>query len=404
MGLPRHFFLHTSCNVCFFVLILADNCRAASLANCLGYCILISSFHMIWILFFVSFVLSWAIARYVRRRAISSYQKTHNVSQNQPVRILPEGAGLSIVATWFFSCACLTVFTDFMPFELFMAMVPGLFLVAAIVLDEYKHFPSYFRMVVQMASVACAMYILGGVNALTVGGFIWNTNISVIVMNVLSFLLLTWFIDVFRFYDGIDGKEGNLAAVSIAICVAAIVFAPVSNPIFFLIPCIAGFLTRNWYPARYLMGDACASFLGYVFAVMGVYFQSDHLVAGSVISNSNPDVNGIPFFAYMIICFVPFFDVTYTLLRRIIAGDNFRVPTKNHLYQRMLYSGCSHRKVIFTQLLLSALMLVLALIYRFFSDVAEVAVFLGADALIIMGVYAFWVEGRYPYVPEKNKA
>ena len=83
-----------------------------------------------------------------------------------------------------------------------------------------------------MASVACAMYILGGVNALTVGGFIWNTNISVIVMNVLSFLLLTWFIDVFRFYDGIDGKEGNLAAVSIAICVAAIVFAPVKPYLF----------------------------------------------------------------------------------------------------------------------------------------------------------------------------
>lgn len=349
---------------------------------------------MIWILFFVAFVLSWAIARYVRRRAIASYQKTHNVPQNHPVRILPEGAGLSIVITWFFSCALLVLHEDFMPFELFLAMVPGLLLVVAILLDEYYHFPHYFRLVVQMASIACAMYILGGVNVLTVGNFVWNSKFAVIIMNVLSFLLLTWFINVFRFYDGIDGKEGNLAAVSIAICITAIVFAPKANPIFFLIPCVAGFLTWNWHPARYLMGDAGASFLGYVFAVMGIYFQSDHLVAGS---------DGIPFFVYMIICFVPFFDVTYTLIRRILARDNFMVPTKNHLYQRMLYSGCSHRKVIFTQLLLCSLMLILTIIYSYFSDIAEVAVFLGADALIIMGVYALWVEGRYPYVPEKKE-
>lgn len=349
---------------------------------------------MIWILFFMAFVLSWAIARYVRRRAIAAYQEKNDVTHTQPVRILPEGAGLSIVATWFVSCALLTIQADFMPFELFLAMVPGLFLVGAIVLDEYKHFPSYFRTVVQMASIACAMYILGGVNLLAIGGFVWDSQIAGFVMNILSFFLLTWFINVFRFYDGIDGKEGNLAAVSIAICFIAIFFAPKANPLFFLIPCIAGFLTRNWHPARYLMGDACASFLGYVFAVMGIYYQSDHLVAGS---------DGIPFFVYMIICFVPFFDVTYTLIRRILAGDNFRVPTKNHLYQRMLYSGCSHRKVIFTQLLLCALMFVLTIIYSYFSDIAEVAVFLGADALIIMGVYALWVEGRYPYVPETKK-
>lgn len=350
---------------------------------------------MLIILFFIAFVLSWAIARFVRRRAIAAYQQTHSGdSQSQPVRILPEGAGLSIVVTWFLSCAVLTVHNDFMPFELFLAMVPGLFLVAAVVLDEYKHFPPYFRLIVQMASIACAMYILGGVNALTIGGFIWSTNVSIIVMNILSFVLLTWFINVFRFYDGIDGKEGNLAAVSVAICVTAIVFAPKSNPIFFLIPCVAGFLTRNWHPARYLMGDATASFLGYVFAVMGIYYQSDHLVAGS---------DGIPFFVYLIICFVPFFDVTYTLIRRIIAGDNFCVPTKNHLYQRLLYSGFSHRRVIFVQLLLCALMLVLTLIYSYFSDITEVTLFLGADALIIMGVYALLVEGRYPYVPESKK-
>lgn len=347
----------------------------------------------IWILFFASFVLSWAIARFVRRRAISIYQKKHTDPQTQAVRILPDGAGLAIVATWFCSCAFLTVYKEFMPFELFLAMVPGLFLVVAILVDEVYHFPAYFRYIVHAAVVACALYCLGGVCSLNMGAdLVWNTPVSNIVMNVLAFVVLTWLINVFRFFDGIDGKEGNMAAVAVALCIALCVVCPKHNPIFFLIPCLVGFLVNNWHPARYLMGDATASFLGYVFGVMAIYYQSSFV---------GPESSELSFYIFILVCLVPVFDVTYTLVRRLVAGDNVMVPTKNHLYQRLYYSGFSHSKVILTQV---ALCVVLAFMGAacVYAQTFQAALVFTLAAFILMGAYAVWVEHRYPYVPEKK--
>lgn len=347
---------------------------------------------IIWI-FFIAFVLSWAIARFVRRRAISIYQRKNKEAQTTPVRILPDGAGLSIVITALCSFSYLAAFTRFMPFEVFMAIVPpGLFLVVAILVDEKYHFRPIYRYVVHGAVVAFTMYMLGGVNTLRIADFVWDTPVSHIVMNVFALVFLTWLINVFRFFDGIDGKEGNLAAVCVAICAGASLVLPKYNLFFFLIPCVAGFLVRNWYPARYLMGDATASFLGFVFGALGVYGQSGNLAL---------DADPMSLLEFLILCFVPIFDVTYTWLRRVVADDNFMVPTKNHLYQRLLYSGLSHTKVILSQIALCAAMLVLLLIYNFFNDFS-VAMFLLVDAFIIMGIYAMWVESRYAYVKESK--
>lgn len=346
---------------------------------------------MIWILFFVTFVMSWAIARYVRRRAISIYQKKHTVPQAD-VRILPEGAGLAIVLTWVLSCSYLYLCTDFMPFELVVSMAPGLALLGVLVLDDMNRMPKLARFVAVALSVAVGLFLQGGVNTLVIGDFTWSGPVAKIVMNAVAFVLLTWLVFVFRAYDGVDGKEGNLATVVLTICVMSIVVAK-KNPMFFLIPCVAGFLVRNWHPARYLLGHASASFLGYLVGMFAVYFQSESVVEQG---------GGIPFTVFMLMSFVPVFDVTYTCIRRRLQGADFSKLSKTHLYQRLFYSGFSHTKVIISQVVLCALMLVLALVDDYFHN-AQVSLFLIGDAFLIMGFYALWVENLYPFVPEKSE-
>lgn len=346
---------------------------------------------MFLLYFFAAFVLSWAIARFVRRRAIAVYQK-QNRSPKAGVRIMPDGAGFAIVFTWLLMCVLLISSTSFMPLKLFLSMAPGAIVAFGFYQHQHRGLSPACTALLTMVGVGLGMYGLGGVDALVVGEFRWEGATAAIVMNVVAFAALFTLVYVFRNFDGIDGREGNLAAIVIAICVMSTVLAR-KNPMFFLIPCVAGFLVRNWHPARYLMGQGSAAFLGYVIGMFAIYFQSEEL---------RQQNDGINFPAFLVMCLVPVFDVVYTAIRRRIGGEDISKPSKNYLYQRLLYSGFSHSAVIFTQLGLCGVMLVLVLVatsyQSFVLDVALLAV-----ALLLMAFYAAWVEIRYPFVHEDNK-
>ncbi|MCQ2219646.1 MAG: hypothetical protein MJZ33_14385 [Paludibacteraceae bacterium] len=288
-------------------------------------------------------------------------------------KITPLGGGLAIVSCWY---ACIAVLhfiePEMMPKDLAFALIPGILLVFLGIKDDAIQLSPWLRLFIQAMTVGVSMYLLGGLPKIDFGLFVIDNPI---ITNGLAFVTFLWFINLFNFYDGIDG---NLGTESISICLLSLIFIS-PNALIFLIPCVGGFLKLNWQKAKIFMGDAGSTFLGFNFAVFGIYFQNQHNV--SIV-------------LWVIICMVAIFDTSYTVVRRIFYKENILTPHKNQMFHRLVSSGFSHQQVVLIQQSLN-IFVALGTWYAYQNPSMILYVLIGI--LIIFGLYSFWVEKRFPW-------
>ena len=131
----------------------------------------------------------------------------------------------------------------------------GLILLFIGIRDDAKEMSPWIRLLSQASSAIISLYFLGGINEVDLGFYVWE---SPLILNIVAFFTFLWFINLFNFYDGIDG---NLGSQAIAICVISLAIVPY-NPLVFLIACVGGFLKLNWQKAKIFMGNAYRSVFG----------------------------------------------------------------------------------------------------------------------------------------------
>ncbi|WP_457676533.1 MraY family glycosyltransferase [Thiolapillus sp.] len=147
-------------------------------------------------------------------------------------------------------------------------------------------------------------------------------------------LFVLWMTNLYNFMDGMDGFAGGMAVIGFGImawlgwrggdgtfAMASLVVASAC----------AGFLLFNFPPARIFMGDAGSPVLGYLAAAF--MLQADR-------ENLFPLWIGVLIFSPFIV------DATYTLLRRLLAGKKIWQAHREHVYQRLVQSGWSHRRTV----------------------------------------------------------
>jgi UDP-N-acetylmuramyl pentapeptide phosphotransferase/UDP-N-acetylglucosamine-1-phosphate transferase len=148
-------------------------------------------------------------------------------------------------------------------------------------------------------------------------------------------LTLLWIVavtNIYNFLDGIDGfaaTQGVLVGVALALVGGdssmAVVGCAVAGS------CL-GFLRHNWSPARVFLGDVGSGALGFLLAIVPL------LVPPAARSGITLTV--------ALCLWVFLFDGAYTLLRRLTRRERFWRPHRSHLYQRLVASGLSHRRVV----------------------------------------------------------
>lgn len=169
-----------------------------------------------------------------------------------------------------------------------------------------------------------------------------QTDSNFVSQIVLSIVILTiavsWvlgLINIYNFMDGIDGLAAVQAIVASFFWV--VILVNIGNPELagFAIALLAaslGFLIYNAPPARIFMGDVGSTFLGFSFAALP-------LVAYSVTQRSRLLVCG----AIFVLPFIA--DASITLITRAMSRKNVFMAHREHLYQRLVISGHSHRTV-----------------------------------------------------------
>jgi UDP-N-acetylmuramyl pentapeptide phosphotransferase/UDP-N-acetylglucosamine-1-phosphate transferase len=183
---------------------------------------------------------------------------------------------------------------------------------------------------------------------------------------VLTFIWIVWMVNAYNFMDGIDGLAG-LQAVVAGVGWLVLGYILAMPAIFLFSGVIAaaslGFLIHNWNPARIFMGDVGSAFLGFTFASLPMI--------GRTIAIRFPDL--LPIAAVLFVWFF-LFDSVVTILRRAFRGEKIWQAHREHLFQRLILSGVSHRKVTIFYGVLASVLSILILLSVEFRDDIEIAI------------------------------
>jgi UDP-N-acetylmuramyl pentapeptide phosphotransferase/UDP-N-acetylglucosamine-1-phosphate transferase len=212
----------------------------------------------------------------------------------------------------------------------FWAMLPLLgTLVLALVswFDDQHQLSRGLRFAVQIVVVALSMSVLPADKAV-----IWDAW-PLWFDRAVTGLFWVWFINLFNFMDGVDG----LAGVEIlSICAGIVIIGLYAGmPSLLLLTALVlagatlGFLRWNWRPAKIFMGDVGSIAIGFFLGWLLIQLALDgHLVAALLLPG------------YFIA------DATITLVKRMMKGEAFWQPHRDHYYQRAAVGVGDHSTVV----------------------------------------------------------
>ncbi len=273
----------------------------------------ISSCYLLVFLFSLS--LTGMLRTYLLKKAILDIPNERSSHQ----RPTPRGGGMAIVMTFSLSILGL-IWQHKIDFHLAWTLLGGGFMVALIgYCDDIFSIRARWRILLHLIAAVWAIYWLGVPPILHQLGVL------------LALLGIVWCINFYNFMDGIDGlagSEGVFVAVSAGITLSYLGTGQITLVFGFLTFAIAGFTLWNWPPAKIFLGDVGSGYLGYVFAVLGLYTINIKL---------------LPLSFWCVISAVFLWDSTFTLLYRIYDGKKWYSAHREHAYQQLIAHGFSHQ-------------------------------------------------------------
>lgn len=150
---------------------------------------------------------------------------------------------------------------------------------------------------------------------------------------------LLWLVTLTNLVNFIDGLDGLAAGVvTIACAPLAAVALMMDQPLAALLAVVlagsvVGFLPYNFNPARIIMGDTGALFLGFMLGAISV--------EGAL---KGPTVIAIA--VSTLALGLPILDTLFSILRRWRAGRPIYLADNGHVHHRLLAMGYSHRQAV----------------------------------------------------------
>lgn len=274
---------------------------------------------------------------------------------------VPRGGGIAVV---FSSLFFLTV--SGIPLTLIAAFLA---VIMISFMDDWKGQPATRRLLVHMIASVLAVS--------TIHNPIFQGYLPPLLDQALAVLVLTYFLNIYNFMDGID-EITSVQTVSLAIGLAAIVCIVPGVAHFIGVDAlimggaICGFWYFNRHPAKIFLGDVGSVPIGLFMGYLLLMLASQGEWAAALI---------LP--AYYLT------DASMTLLGRLARGAPLMQAHSEHAYQRAVRRGLSHRMVVRHLLTLNLLLILLAAISTLENWLGMLCVALayGAAGLLTLILY-----------------
>ena len=250
----------------------------------------------------------------------------HPTERSSHARVTPRGGGIAIVI----GAVAGILAAARAPSTAAAVLLAGAaaMAVAGLADDRYR-LTVRVKLLLQGAAAGAIAFVTGGIERLPLPAPL-DVDLGPLAVPfcVVWVVALTNF---FNFMDGIDGLAGAQAFITAA-GVALVAWDPVAAGIAAAVAGAAlGFLGFNWSPARIFMGDTGSMALGYTFASLPLL--APH--------NSRPDA----VFWMVMSLWLFLSDASFTVFARVLRGDAWHAPHRDHAYQRLVRGGRGHAPV-----------------------------------------------------------
>ena len=180
--------------------------------------------------------------------------------------------------------------------------------------------------------------------------FIGTVTFPEIIAVVITFVWLVGMMNVMNWVDGLDGLAGSVTLVASGVLFIHTYWGPDHVPQFTisLLPlalaaAVLGFLPFNWHPAKVIMGDAGAMFLGFALGIISI-------IGGAKIATA------------MLVLGLPLLDGLWVTMYRLVNGRSPLHADMGHLHHRLLKAGFSQPQIVLAISGVSAIFGALALL------------------------------------------
>lgn len=295
-------------------------------------------------------LLAWLLCFPIRAALLKCEVVDRPTERSSHAAATPRGGGLAIIV----SVILVVVFARVPVFanpELSL-LISTIFLAAISFADDVRSLPSQIRFICHSAA---AILLVAAIIRLSPHLF---ENYSFWRLATVIFGVLLWVIgyaNAFNFMDGINGlaaSQAVLTATGLAI-IGAQGSGVWGSPPELIALAVAGsafgFLPHNAVNPRLFMGDVGSIPLGFLLAALTLWLA---VVAGGWLL--------LP----MLMLHANFvLDTSITMFRRILRGDQWLKPHREHFYQKLVQTGVSHIQVTLIEMGLQLVALGLMLIY-----------------------------------------
>ncbi len=277
-------------------------------------------------------------------------------------KIVPRGGGIAVIIAFFSALAFYILAHPGDPgnTHLFWQLFwPALILGGLGLIDDRWELPSWLKLIVQFWVILIIWY--NGPDSYSIFGWVMPSLLSFLFLSVWIIV----FINAFNLIDGLDGLASGLAIVS-SFCMV-LWFLMTGEPLIASVTMLIlagsclGFLRYNFHPAKIFLGDTGSTFLGLVFAVIGLSAMDRIVTITSLL---------LPVLAIG----VPLFDVVLAIWRRstrkllnpgaggIMDGD------QDHLHHRLFRKTQKQTTTAFVMYLIGCAFAIVALLFLGLSD------------------------------------
>lgn len=259
---------------------------------------------------------------------------------------IPKAGGIALLIALFAGWGLL-----FPVFDVPIAFVPVFFaalLVAGIsFVDDLMELSPLIRITVHAFAAAILIY----------SGFSIDDSLA---GQLFTFISIIWMINLYNFMDGMDGFAGGMTLSGFGFIGLA---GFTQGDYFFALlswtvaAASAGFLLKNFPPAKIFMGDVGSATLGFLVAAFSLWG-----IRSEVFDLWFP-----------LLVFSPFIlDATITVIRRALKGEKIWKAHCKHYYQRLALAGWGHKKTVIYEYMLMLSVGTSAMLMLYWSEAVMV--------------------------------
>ena len=242
----------------------------------------------------------------------------------------PQGGGVVVGIVFLVFCIYYYLSGDLKNVE-FLVLFGGCLIMSITgFLDDIININPIKRFFIQILAASWGLYWIGGIPYSPIFNQVSGLYTFV---NIVSIVVIVWFINAFNFMDGIDGMSTS-GATFFSLTIGGYFFwhgiEPLGSLLIILAVSSFVFLYFNWPPAKMFLGDAGSYFYGYLFAFLFlITIKNDYMSIWT----------WLIIFAYFIT------DTTTTTFLRILLVKDWYRTHHSHAYQNLARVLNNHKFV-----------------------------------------------------------